>query len=100
MRLMMLNPNDRQPRPLCPVRRRVVRMQIADDRLGLETVEAAKVVDGAFEGVTRLERFQVADMLAEENILPDADGDRVLQMAAHCEHRLHSFADTRIPNGA
>src|SRR5437899_4726657 len=89
VRLMMLHPNDRQSRLLCPVCRGVVRMQIADDRLGLETVEPAEVVDGALEGVTRFERFQVADVLADENVLPDSDGNRVLQMAAHCEHRLH-----------
>src|ERR1700757_5513147 len=64
-------------------------MQIAYDRFGFEAVETAKVIDSVFEGVTRFECLQVADMLADENILPNADGNRVLQVSADSEHRRH-----------
>src|SRR5215475_3595899 len=64
----------------------VVRMQITYHRLRLEAVEATEVVDRSLKRVACLERFEIPDVLAEEHILTYADGHRVLEMAADCEH--------------
>src|SRR5579871_11065 len=61
-------------------------MQIADHGFGFETVEAAEVVNRALESTASFERVEIADVLAEENILSDGDGDRVFQMTADGEY--------------
>src|SRR5215469_16535547 len=68
VRLMMLDANNGQARPFGPLRRSVIRMQIAYDGLRLETIQAAEVVDRSLESLARFERFQITDVLAEENI--------------------------------
>jgi hypothetical protein len=95
--LMMLHPNHAKAGVLGPVRRGVVGMQIADHRFRLEAVESAQICDRILEGLTRLESFQVADVMAEEDVAPDRDGDCILQMAANREHRrkVASNADSQ-----
>src|SRR5579862_551016 len=61
-------------------------MQIANNGLGLEAVEPAQVFDRSLERVAGFEGFQIADMLAEEHILADANGDGVLEMSADSKH--------------
>jgi len=61
-------------------------MEVAGDQLGLEAVKPAEIVDGALEGAARLERVQVADVLADDDLTAARDGDGVLEMAAHGEH--------------
>src|SRR5579872_7134567 len=70
-------------------------MKIAGDDLGLETVEAAEIVDRFLEGTSGLYGFEVADVLAEKDVLADADRDCVFEMATDREHR-REFA--RHPN--
>src|SRR5690242_1261940 len=86
MGLMMLHPNYRQPRFLRPMRGSIVGVQIADHRLRLEAVQPAQIGDGFFEALACLECFQVANVLAEEDVAPDRDGHRIFQVPADREH--------------
>src|SRR5579872_5248541 len=99
MRLMMLHANYRQAGFLGPMRRRVVRVKVADNCFRLETVEAAKIVDCAFEGVPGLKRLEVTDVLAEKDVSPDCDGNRVLEMPPDGEHRRQFSAHTNSQGG-
>src|SRR5581483_9902264 len=77
MGVMMLDANQRESRFLGPLCRCIIGVQIACDGLGCEAVKAAKIVDSAFESIPRFQGFEISNMLAEENILPNADGDGV-----------------------
>src|SRR5579862_2066088 len=68
-------------------------MQIADYRLWLEAVEATEIVNGAPESMAGFERFQIADVLAEEDIVAHRNRDCVLEMSAHGEDRRKFPAD-------
>jgi hypothetical protein len=57
-------------------------VQIAGHEFGPETVEATQIIDRILEGSAGFQRFEITDVLAEENFLADADSDRVLEMAA------------------
>ena len=63
-----------------------------DGRLGL--VEVLEVGDDAAEGFEGLVGFQIADVLAEEDLGTDGEGDRVFQVRANSENR---FAAGRWP---
>ena len=62
-------------------------MEIADDRFRFEAVKAAKVFDGALKGVAGFDGFEVANVLAKENVLADGDGHGVLEMSTDGEDR-------------
>src|SRR5208283_1608465 len=81
------------------MRRGIVGMEIAGNGLGLETVEAAEIGNGALEGAASLERIEVADVLAEKNVLADGNGDGVLQMAADGEHGRQAVAHANAERG-
>ena len=69
-------------------------MQIVGDgdRRGL--VEAQEVGDDPLEGGQGLGRLQVADVLADEDLTPDAEGDGVLQMRAHGQNGRQRLGDS------
>ena len=50
--------------------------------------------------VARLRRFQVADVLADEDVRPDAQRDGVLQVRADREQRRRRVAQIGIGSGA
>ena len=58
-------------------------MQIGSDDLRLGFVKFFEIGDDAAEGGVRLFRFQVADVLADENLIADRKRDGVFQMRAH-----------------
>src|ERR1700756_4946361 len=84
--------------------RGVVGMEIAGHELGLETVEAAQIVDRFLEGSAGFQGLEIPNVLAEENVLADADSNRVLEMAADGQHWRHGARDAntqgRIAAGA
>ncbi len=88
MRLMMLYADDREPGFLRPLRGRVVGMQVANNGLGLEAVEAAQIINCAFERQTSFERFEIANMLADKNVIAHTDRDGVLEMTSYGQNRL------------
>ena len=88
-----------QPRLLGPMGGSVVGVQIAGDDFRLETVEAAQIFNRFLEGFSSFESLEIADVLAEEDILAHCDGHRVLEMAADREHRWQALG-TRMPSGA
>ena len=58
-------------------------MQIGGDDLRFGFVKFFKIGDDAAEGGVRLLRFQIADVLADENLIADRKRDGVLQMRAN-----------------
>src|ERR1700726_157726 len=69
-------------------------MEIAGHELGLETEEAAQIVDRFLEGSAGFQGLEITDVLAEENVLADADSNRVLEMAADGQYWRHGARDT------
>ena len=57
-------------------------MGVAGNELGAASVERLQIVDRLAEGGAGLRTLQVADVLAEEHLVPDRQGDRVLQVGA------------------
>src|SRR5579871_988915 len=87
VRLVVLDVDQREAGSFRPLRGGIIRMEIAGDRLRLEAIESAEIGDGALERSARLERIEIADMLAEEDVLADGDRHCVLQMPADREYR-------------
>ena len=69
-------------------------MRVGGNEGGAGFVEALEVGDDAAEGFERLVGFQVADVLADEDLGADGEGDGVLQMGADGEDRI---ANSRLP---
>jgi hypothetical protein len=63
-------------------------VRIGGDDGGARLVEGLEVGDGAAEGFEGLVRFQVADVLAEEDLLAYAEGNGVLQVRADGQDRI------------
>src|SRR5579864_8628829 len=99
VRLMMLNANQRKSGLFGPVGGGVVGMQITGHDLGFKTVEATQVIDGFFEGGPGFEGFEIADVLAEKNVLAHANSDGILGMAAYGEHRRQALGDANAQRG-
>ena len=62
------------------LRRDVVRVQVVNERHGLDSVDLEKIPHDPLEGAQRFGCSHVSDMLADENAPPDADRHGVLQM--------------------
>jgi hypothetical protein len=56
--------------PLSPPGRGIVRVKIADNHLGCESIELAEVLDGSLEGIARFGRIEIADVLTEPDLSP------------------------------
>ena len=66
-------------RARCPVRRRIVGMEIVHDRYRRRSVKVEKVENDALESGVRLRSLHVAQMLREEDLVADAQrGGRLL----------------------
>ena len=57
-------------------------MQIGGDDFRFGIVKLFKIGDDAAEGVVRRLRFQIADVLADENLIADGQRDGIFQMRA------------------
>ncbi len=64
-------------------------MQIGGDDFRLGVVELLEVGNDTPERIVRLFRFQIADVLAEENLIADGEGDGVFQMCSDGKEILH-----------
>ena len=76
------------------LRREIIRVQIGGDDLRFRVVKLFKIGDDAAEGVVRRLGFQIADVLADENLVADGKRDGVLQMRADGQNRFVA-ADVR-----
>jgi len=79
-------------------RREIIRMQIGGDDLRFGLVKFFKIGNDAAEGGMGLLRFQIADVLADENLVADCQRHRVLQMRSYCQNdfRRAEFHDALI----
>ena len=59
------------PRFARKLRREIIRVQIGGDDLRFGFVKLLKIGDDAAEGGVRLLRFQIADVLADEDLIAD-----------------------------
>src|SRR5690349_13571808 len=79
-------------------------MTIDDDEVGGEAVGAAQAVDRRLEPAARRWCVEVAEMLTDDRVAPDADRNRAVEMPAGGERSRQSDADVdrqrRIPPGA
>ena len=62
--------------------RKIIRMQVGGDDLRFRFVKPLEIGDDAAERGMGLLRFQIADVLAEENLIADRERDSVFQMRA------------------
>ena len=69
-------------------------MQIGGDDLRLGLVKLFKIGDDAAEGGMGLLRFQIADVLADENLVADRKRDGIFQMRANGQNR---FSEGGVP---
>ena len=60
-------------------------MQVVGDGNGLGLVQAQEVGDDALEGMHGFGGFQIADVLADEDLVANAESDSVFEMRAHSE---------------
>ena len=72
----------------------IIRVQIGGDDFRSRVVKLFKISDDAAEGVVRRLRFQIANVLADENLIPDGQRDGIFQMRADGEDCLVA-ADVR-----
>ena len=61
-------------------------MQIGGDNLWFGVVKLLEIGDDAAKGGVRLFGFQVADVLADENLIADRKRDGVFEMRSHCQN--------------
>ena len=83
VRVVVLHPHDREVQG---AGRGVARVQVASHPRRREFVEALERGDDRTEGRTRALGFQIADVLAEEDLRADRRGDGVLLLRAHGQH--------------
>src|SRR5206468_2389713 len=67
---MMLNENRSFSEITSMLRGEVIRMQIARDQAGGNPVKILQIGSNSLKGGKGLTRLQIADMLADENLLP------------------------------
>ena len=67
---------------VCKLRREIIRVQIRGDDFRFRIVKPFKIGDDAAEGIVRRLRFQIADVLADENLVSDGQRDGIFQMRA------------------
>ena len=89
VREVVLNVHDRQAEGACIPGREVVGMQVGDHLRRLDAVEIAERRDHPLECVGGLQRFEIADVLADEEAASDVDPDCILQMCADRERGRH-----------
>jgi hypothetical protein len=65
------------------MRRKVIRVQIMGNGNGGGFVEAQEIGNNSLKGSHRFCRFQVADVLADEDLPPHAKSNGVFKMRAH-----------------
>ena len=75
------------------LRREIIRVQIGGDDFRLGVVKFFKIGDDAAEGGMRLLRFQIADVLADENLVADGQRDGIFQMRANGQNNFGSDFD-------
>ena len=82
----------------------IIRVRVGGDDGRCGVVEPLEVGDDAAEGLEGLVGFQVADVLADEDLRPHGEGDGVLQMGADGEDvgdcSRCSRSGSRIGSGA
>ena len=82
---MMLHCADGNGKLNSVFRRQVIGMRIAGDSVEPRLVELRQIGRGSNESSVGLFRFQITDMLADKNVLADAERDSILQMGAEGE---------------
>ena len=108
MGVVVLDLPNRETGTLRKPGREVVGMGIAGDHGGLVLVDPPQVVDHLPERVERLPGFEVADVLADEDVPAPGYGDGVLQVRTDRQHRgrfvhrrrLHSHRQGGVSAGA
>ena len=73
--------------------RKIAGMRVARHGLGRDIVERGQIPADPAEGFVRGGRFQIADVLADEDIVPEAERNGVFQMRAHGQHRIERLGD-------
>ena len=63
-------------------------MQIGGDDLRHGPVKFFEIGNNAAEGGMGLLRFQIADVLADENLVADREGNGILQMRANSQNNF------------
>ena len=87
------SPRSEFVRKLC---REIIRMQIGGDDLRFGVVKFFKIGDDAAEGGVGRLRFQIADVLADENLVADRKGHGVFQMRAHGQNNFGGRSSERF----
>ena len=64
-------------------RRAIIRVQVGGDDLRPDLVKFFKIGNDAAEGGMCLLRFQITNVLAEENLVADREGNGIFQMRAN-----------------
>ena len=72
----------------------VVRMRIVRDQRRLCLVEGLETLDHPRKGRDRLDRLQIADVLAEEDLLPLHQPDRILEVSASRQNYREPATET------
>ena len=72
--------------PSANLRREIIRVQIGGDHFRLRVVKPRQIGGDAAERLIRLLRFQIADVLADENIFADRQRHGIFQMRADGEN--------------
>ena len=70
------------------LRREIIRVQIGGDDLRLGLVKIFEIGDDTAEGGVRLLRFQIANVLADENLVADRQRNGVFQMSANGQNNF------------
>ena len=86
---VVLHPEERQARFLGVPGGEVIGVGVAHDVCGSGVVQALEVGNDAIEGVGCLDGFEVADVLADEDVLADGEGDAVLEVGADGQRWCH-----------
>ena len=85
--VVVLHPLDREAGAFGVAGRQVVGVGVTRHGSGLVLVDALQVADHLVECFERLRCLEIADVLAHEDVAADRNGDCVLEMGAHREHR-------------
>src|SRR5438105_2529713 len=98
MSMVMLHADSRNGLRFGPLRREIIRMQIASERGWFEAIEPAEFAHGFCKGLARCRRIEVADMRTKDRLASGPNGDGRFEMPARSHDRRQCCATSNLLN--